>query len=159
MYSCSDLALSGGGKKGVCYLVPDTDPSDRISKLYERVHGVVSQVMVCPEVARFTPHMTVAHTPTASDARAAADATEPHWHPTSFHVEEIYILLRTPPTDQYAIACRIPLGAGLRSTGVPLAPTIGGLERFDGMPAEEEDWVKDISKQFSNKEKFKRKQK
>lgn len=148
----------GGGKKGVCYLVPGTDPSDRINRLYERVHGVVSQLMPCPEVARFIPHMTVAHTPTAGDARAAAEATEPHWHPTSFHVEEIYILLRSPPDDQYSIACRIPLGVGLeRADDAPTAPTIAPpLERFEKMPTEEEEWVKDIAKQLSRKGKFKK---
>jgi 2'-5' RNA ligase len=137
----------GGSKKGVCYLAPETDPSDQLGRLYARVHAALSRAMPCPHPSKFTPHLTVAHTHTAPDAQEAADAAAETWRPVSFRVSELYILLRAPPTDQYCIACRIPLGAGL--DGTPLAPTFGDVQRFPLMPMEEEDWVKDVSRSLA----------
>lgn len=142
----------GGNKKGVCYLVPETDPDGKIANLYDHVHSVVSQLIPCPEPCRFTPHLTVAHTQTGRDAQRAADESAPNLAPMMFHVREIYILIRCPPTDQYAIACRIPLGVDSRHCAEILtSPICSEVERFEYMPVEEEDWVKDVSKNLSSK--------
>lgn len=141
----------GGSKKGVCYLAPDTDPSDRIVKLYERVHSAMSQLVSCSEPDRFIPHLTVAHTRTATEAQTAAQAATQNFTPETFHVEEIYILHRCPPTDQYHIAWRIPLGTALKEGGDVQGPIYCSSERFENMPFEEEEWVREVSRGLSAK--------
>jgi poly(A) polymerase len=132
----SDFGVFGGKRSGVCWLSPE--PLDKLCNIYATLECCLNLMEGESERScrPFQPHMTVSHYASKQPAVAAADEERLRWSPVSFPLRELHVISRDSPDGQFSVMWRIPLGGG--------EPVYEGGKRYEHMPTEEPDWVRDI---------------
>jgi 2'-5' RNA ligase len=170
-----ELKMFGGAKRGVLWL----DPEPTHDEAYIRdIQAAMCKVMptsiredTLRHYERFVPHLTLSHCSNLEDATEKradmlADGSYP-WHEVTFRVDELLIITRGPPDDQYRIAWRLPLGRKEEMDGVvdregggkdvQLEAIKEDNQRFALQPLEEAVWVREAKKEYNRKRPKRRK--
>lgn len=152
--SLTNFGTFGGNKRGVLYLYPssfrcNTDNNspeendcheEAEEPLVELQSLLQSNIPECDDQkknGKYTPHITLSHFKTLSDAIEGQKKIEEWWEPIEFDVHEIYLLKRIGDDGQFQILATLPLGKN--NAGPHLFPQ---LVPFPTMPLIEEDWVR-----------------
>ena len=139
------LECFGGRHRGVLYATCSS--ADEIGRLRELQAALQAALPSCDDQQRggvFTPHMTLSHFASRSEAEAAKAALE--WSPVSFACDEsVHLMRRVGGSGQFERAATLRIGS-------ERPPTLfDPPRRFESMPSEEEGWVR-----LARKEAFRR---
>ena len=155
----------GGKRSGVCWLDPQSDLTEEgageeesyksLTDVYEKVQEVLlahdeGGGKKSDKERNFRPHLTFNHSRNVIEANELVEAEQEFWAPLTFAVNEVYLLERVMPEDQFHISATVPLGSALLHDS-PGAVVFEKPVKFPLMPEEEEEWVKDTKKTLSKK--------
>jgi 2'-5' RNA ligase len=138
----------GGRDRGVLWLHPESSYGSSeeaedtiIHSLHAHLNDVLSSVGVLPSPKPFNPHMTVSHYSSKQEAEEVRARLQAEWKPISFVVNELLVMERRGDNGQFHIAWRLPLRGDLNAVSSEVHERL--FERFERMPAVEEEWVRD----------------
>jgi len=147
------MGTFGGAKRGVLWMKPESCREEPLAPLIELHAKLEEQFPECNDQrvigsGNFTPHFTLSHFDNLDDALAAKAEIESWWpDDVTFEAEEVYLLARKGYDGQFVKLATLPLGEG-KDAQVHCPPL-----RFEQMPREEADWIKE--KRIKQKEKRK----
>ena len=136
--SLDSLDCFGGRNRGVLY-AHCSSPTE--TKALRTIQGGLQAAMpLCNDQQKqgvFTPHLTLAHFASRTEAEAAKAELLPMWTGATFSVDEcIHVMRRLGGSGQFERSCTLPFG--LRSP----PPLFEPPKRFESMPCQEEAWMR-----------------
>lgn len=137
------LDTFGGRHRGVLYLRSSSmDEEEKLRAMQAALQGALPFCSEQQKRGIFVPHLTVSHFKSREDAEAAKCELQRDWQPVTFSTEGcLHILRRVGGGGQFERACTLRFGGSGPS---PLF--FDPPERFDAMPQQEEEWMRQARK-------------
>ena len=137
------LGIFGGARRGVLYVTPSArEDVERLRQLQDAMQRALPECDHQQRDGVFTPHLTLAHFPSAAAAEEARESLGALR--ATFVVDAcVHLMRREGGAGQFERVSTLPLGRAPRVDGALLNGRWAGARPFDAMPAVEEDWIRE----------------